>query len=226
MSDKRKKYNKIGLSVSLCLLLVWGLLGMGTTLAWFSDSSGQVRNQFYFGTLDLDVYYRDGGKWLPVEPDTKVFNDQALYEPGYVQAVYLKVVNHKEKSMMPFRCRFAVDVESAVIAKSVLGNDIYLPDYLKFGVMYADSEMAIDREVAELAGDRDFAGRTGNYPLNTYTREDDAVIPVGGERYIALVVRMPEEIGNEANYRGSVVPEVQLGLTITASQLQEEVNAG
>lgn len=223
MSDKRKRYNKIGLSVSLCLLLVWGLLGMGTTLAWFSDSSEQVRNQFYFGTLDLDVYYRDGGKWLPVEGDTKVFNDRAFYEPGYVQVVYLKVVNNKERSTMPFRYRFAVDVESAVIAKSVLGNDIYLPDYLKFGVMYADSEIAIDREVAKLAGDRDFAGRTGNYPLNTYAQGDDVVIPVGGERYIALIVRMPEEIGNEANYRGSVVPEVQLGLTVTASQLQKEV---
>ena len=226
MTDKRKKYNKIALAVSLCLLLVWGLLGMGTTLAWFADNSGPVRNQFYFGTLDLDVYYRHAGKWIPVESDTRVFSDQALYEPGYTQVVYLKVVNNKERSTMPFRFRFAVDVESAVIAKSVLGNDIYLPDYLKFGVMYADSEINIDREVAALVGDRDFAGRTGNYPLNTYSKDDDAILPVGGERYIAVIVRMPEEVGNEANYRGSTVPEVKLGLTVTASQLQEEVNGG
>ena len=36
--------------------------------------------------------------------------------------------------------------------------------------------------------------------------------------YVALIVRMPEEVDNQANYRGEVVPEVDLGLIVRATQ--------
>jgi len=44
------------------------------------------------------------------------------------------------------------------------------------------------------------------------------VLQPGSERYIALIVRMPEEVGNAANYRGVIVPRVDLGITVKASQ--------
>jgi len=41
----------------------------------------------------------------------------------------------------------------------------------------------------------------------------------GSSRYVALIVWMPEDVGNEANYmRGSVVPRVELGITVFAQQ--------
>ena len=36
--------------------------------------------------------------------------------------------------------------------------------------------------------------------------------------YMAVIVCMPEEVGNEANYRGTVVPRVELGLIVSATQ--------
>ena len=34
-----RPYKKIALSLALCLLLIWGLLGTGASLAWFKDTS-------------------------------------------------------------------------------------------------------------------------------------------------------------------------------------------
>ena len=37
---------------------------------------------------------------------------------------------------------------------------------------------------------------------------------------IALIVRMPEEVDNFANYRGTIVPKVELGITVKAEQIK------
>jgi len=217
VSEKRKIYTKAALTLSMCLLILWALLGMGTTLAWFADDSQPVRNEFYFGVLDADVFYMHNGGWTELDGSTKVFDDQALYEPGYTQVVYLKVKNN---GTVPFTYRFAVDVESAVISTSVLGNRIYRPDYLNFGVIFGADQAELDRRLAAAAANKTFGSEPAVYPLNTFSEKDSVVVPEGGERHIALIVRMPEETGNEANYRGDTIPEVQLGLKVTASQVE------
>ena len=57
-----------------------------------------------------------------------------------------------------------------------------------------------------------------NVPLNVYSEKDSVVLQPDDERYIALIVRMPEIVGNAANYRGVIVPRVDLGITVKASQ--------
>ena len=216
MTVRKKSYTKIALTLSICLLMIWALLGTGTTIAWFTDTSETQKNTFFIGDLDLVVSHKlEDGTYEEIESDTKVFDDEALYEPGYVQVVYLKVEN---KGDVPFEYQLSVDVNDVTVAKSVLGNDIYLPNYLRFGVMFSGSEAELDRELSHIIAERKFAEYMGEYPLNTYSQKDDVVVPVDGTRYIALVVRMPEEVGNAANYRGSIVPMVDLGLHVTASQ--------
>lgn len=216
MKENRISYTKKALTLSLCLMLVWGILGTGTTIAWFTDTTPVHENRFTIGELDLVVSHKlKNGSYEIVEESTKVLDDEALYEPGYVQVVYLKVEN---KGDVPFEYQFSVDVNDVTVGKSVLGNDIYLPNYLRFGVMFSGSEAELDRELSHIIAERKFAEYMGEYPLNTYSQKDDVVVPVDGTRYIALVVRMPEEVGNAANYRGSIVPMVDLGLHVTASQ--------
>ena len=36
--------------------------------------------------------------------------------------------------------------------------------------------------------------------------------------YAALILYMPKEVGNEANYRGGDIPTIDLGITVFASQ--------
>ncbi|MBQ8202988.1 MAG: hypothetical protein IJZ75_01750 [Clostridia bacterium] len=50
---------------------------------------------------------------------------------------------------------------------------------------------------------------------------DEASLEAGKTVYMAIVVHMPEGIGNEANYRGDEIPKVELGIIATATQQTE-----
>jgi len=212
----RKKYNRVALVISLTLLMIWAALGTGTSIAWFSDESNEVKNEFYMGEFDLELSYKgDTGLYEEVTPQTQLFDKSAIYEPGYIQIVYLKVRN---AGNVPFDYKLAVDVNSANIAENVWGGDIYLPDHLRFGVIFGDSEAQLVRETAKISSASKFPNYVGSYPLNTYSEKDNVTLKPNEERYIAIIVRMPEEVGNAANYRGNKIPSVDLGIVVTASQ--------
>ena len=211
---KKRIYKQIALSLSLCALIVWCILGTGASLAWFTDTSPEINNIFHFAEFDLVVSHRlTDGKWEEVDSQTKIFDEEALYEPGYVQVVYLKVEN---KGTVPFKFSTAVNVNGCIVATNVFGQDFMLQDYLKFGITTADSEDAMKNSVPN----REKAVEIADMPLHNYDTET-AVLNPGATKYIALIVRMPEEVGNVANYRGNTVPKVELGITVKADQIQD-----
>lgn len=211
---KKKPYKKIALALSLCFLIVWGILGTGASLAWFTDASPELNNIFHFADFQLSVSHRtEDGTWEVVDSETKIFDENALYEPGYVQVVYLKVENLGDR---PFSFHTAVNVNDCVIATNVFGQKFMLQDFLKFGVTASDTEIEMDNSVAI----RDKAVEIANMPLHNYYETDNAVLDAGSTKYIALIVRMPEEVTNVANYRGETIPKVELGITVKAEQLK------
>ena len=211
---RKTPYKRIALVLSLCALLIWAILGTGASLAWFTDTSPEINNIFHFGEFDLVVSHRlTDGKWQEVDSQTKIFDEEALYEPGYVQVVYLKVEN---KGTLPFEFYTAVNVNGCIEATNVFGQRFMLQDYLKFGITTADSEDAMKNSVP----DRNAAVKLADMPLHNYDTET-AVLEPGATKYIALIVRMPEEVGNVANYRGDTVPKVELGITVKADQIQD-----
>ena len=211
---KKTPYKRIALALSLCALLIWAILGTGASLAWFTDTSPEINNIFHFGKFDLVVSHQlTDGKWEEIDSKTKIFNEEALYEPGYVQVVYLKVEN---KGTVPFKFSTAVNVNGCIVATNVFGQDFMLQDYLKFGLTIADSEDAMKNSVPN----REKAVEIANMPLHNYATEAAELAP-GATKYIALIVRMPEEVGNVANYRGNTVPKVELGITVKADQIQD-----
>ena len=211
---KKRIYKQIALALSLCALIVWCILGTGASLAWFTDTSPEINNIFHFAEFDLVVSHRlTDGKWEEVDSQTKIFDEEALYEPGYAQVVYLKVEN---KGTIPFEFYTAVNVNGCIEATNVFGQRFMLQDYLKFGITTADSEDAMKNSVP----DRNAAVKLADMPLHNYDTET-AVLEPGATKYIALIVRMPEEVGNVANYRGDTVPEVDLGITVKADQIKK-----
>ena len=211
---KKRIYKQIALALSLCALIVWCILGTGASLAWFTDTSPEINNIFHFAEFDLVVSHRlTDGKWEEVDGQTKIFDEEALYEPGYVQVVYLKVEN---KGTVPFEFYTSVNVNGCIVAPNVFGQEFMLQDYLKFGITTADSEDAMKNSVP----DREKAVEIADMPLHNYDTET-AVLNPGATKYIALIVRMPEEVGNVANYRGDTVPEVDLGITVKADQIKK-----
>lgn len=212
---KKRICKQIALALSLCALIVWCILGTGASLAWFTDTSPEINNIFHFAEFDVEVSHRlTDGKWEEVDSQTKIFDDKALYEPGYVQVVYLKVEN---KGTVPFEFYTSVNVNGCIVATNVFGQEFMLQDYLKFGITTADSEDAMKNSVP----DREKAVEIADMPLHNYDTET-AVLNPGATKYIALIVRMPEEVGNVANYRGDSVPQVDLGITVKADQIKKD----
>lgn len=213
----RKKWIKALLACSAFLFVLWWALGTGATLAWFSDVD-TVRNEFQIGLLDVDVSFRNDivKDYTPLQGTTKAFNDQALYEPGYTQVVYLKIEN---KGDMPFDYKIAVTVEDFENGKNAWGEDIYLPNYLRYGVVFAKTEA----ELTQLVKDRSQAKEHATYDwgaLGTWSEPAPYTFQVGEEpHYAALIVYMPEEVGDVANYRGFQEPRVELGITVAAQQV-------
>ncbi len=219
---KRKPYKKIALTLSLCAILLWSILGTGASLAWFVDASPEINNIFHFADFELTVSYLDENKdWAKIEGDTKIFDENALYEPGYVQVVYLKVHN---EGTMPFRFSTAVNVNGCSTATNVFDQPFMLQDHLRFGVITELTEGEIlggdiDREFAKEKTDKTVK-EIADMPLHKYDT-DAATLQAGGDAFIALVIYMPEEVGNVANYRGETVPEVELGITVKAEQIAD-----
>ena len=216
---KNQKYNKITLILSMCLLLVWGLLGAGTTIAWFTDTPDVDENTFLIGQLDMDVEFKNDvvTDYTPVDAQTPVFNDRALYEPGYTQVVYLKITNNGD---VAFNYKLSVDMLSYMDSVSVYGTTLHLPEYLRFGVIFGASEAELNRTLARENATEDMEA----YCLNNYSQVDTVTVEPGQVRYAALVVYMPEEVGNLANYRGTDIPKVDLGLTVYAQQAGTPMN--
>ena len=213
--NAKKTYKRIALALSLCALIVWAILGTGASLAWFTDTSPEINNIFHFGEFDLVVSHRlTDGKWEEIDGQTKVFDEEALYEPGYVQVVYLKVEN---KGTVPFDFYTAVNVNGRTVATNVFGQPFVLQDHLKFGLETADTEEAMKNSIP----DRDAAVEIATEPLHNYYESGSFELAPGATKYIALVVRMPEEVGNVANYRGDIIPKVELGITVKADQIKD-----
>ena len=204
------------MALSASLFLLWWALGTGATLAWFSDTD-TVRNEFQIGLLKLGVSYKNDivTEYTPLQGTTKAFNDEALYEPGYTQVVYLKIENNGD---VDFQYKVAVTIEDFTNGKNAWGEDIYLPNYLRYGVVFAENEETLQKMVKERLEARNYAtnewGALGTWSeISPYTFEVREA-----DHYAALIVYMPEEVGNTANYRGLTAPKVELGITVFAQQ--------
>ncbi len=212
----KKKWRKAALALSACLFVLWWALGTGATLAWFSDTD-QVRNEFQIGLIDLEVSYKNDiePEYTTLQGATKAFNDEALYEPGYTQVVYLRIENNGD---VDFNYKIAVTVEGFDIGKSVLGNDIYLPNYLRYGVVFGQTEAEVQQLVKDRLTSKSHAPNEWG-ALGTWSKVSPYTFAADEEpHYAALIVYMPEEVGDAANYRGVPEPRVELGITVFAQQ--------
>lgn len=215
---KKRKWTKVALGLSACLFILWWALGTGATLAWFSDTD-VARNEFDIGLLKMEVDYRNDTMtgYENLEGATAAFNDRALYEPGYTQVVYLRVDNTGD---MPFTYKMAVTVNHVDRSTGMLGNEIYLPNYLRYGVVFGESEADVQQQVADRLTARDNASADWGR-LDTWSEPSPYVFDAQDDyHYAALIVWMPEEVDNAANYRGDTVPKVELGISVSAQQLK------
>ena len=205
---QQKRTKKALLASGLSLLACVALL-LGTTFAWFTDSVTSGRNQITAGNLDVELYVRDdAGSYQPVNENEALFDDAALWEPGHTEVVYLKVEN---VGTLALKYQLTVTVAGETAGTNVDGETFNLSDYLVFGQAVGATETIYNTRAAAQTAAGEQMG------LNDYTKPGNLV--PGEEEYIALVVYMPENVDNKANYKtGTTAPSIELGVDLVATQ--------
>jgi predicted ribosomally synthesized peptide with SipW-like signal peptide len=213
MMTNKKNTRKALLSSALSLVLCLAML-IGTTFAWFTDSVTSANNIIKSGNLDVTLDYWDGDSFEEVKDTTKLFNDEALWEPGHTEVAYLKIGN---AGSLALKYQLQVNVYDETLGKTKDGADIRLSDYLVFSVIDIDESEAgtYDRETAiDKAGD--VKG------LKEYIGETTPLVKKGDADCVALVIYMPTTVGNEANHNGKDVPKIEMGVNLYATQFTSE----
>lgn len=91
---KTKQSTKHALWASVTAIALCMVMLVGTTFAWFTDTASTGVNRIEAGNLKIKLMYsKDMTSWVEATADTPLFDDNALWEPGYTQIAYLKVVN-------------------------------------------------------------------------------------------------------------------------------------
>ena len=220
--EKKVGGTKRALLTSVLALVLSLAMLAGSTFAWFTDTASTGVNRIVSGNLDVGLKYwgvgEDGQKtWLTAENSKDLFDENALWEPGYTQIVYLKVENNGNLALT-----YAMQITPVheTVGVNVDGEEFKLSDYIKFGwtTFTVDGDgapVALDREEAQ-----DIVG--GGAQLGT-TLHRQAAEPMkaSAEELVALVAWMPEDVGNEANY-STVQPTIELSLKVLATQAAVE----
>lgn len=211
----KKKMARRALFTSVISLVLCCAMLMGTTFAWFTDSVSSAKNQIQSGNLDIELEYSKDmseGSWKTVEGATDLVDPEAKWEPGHTEVVYLRISN---KGSLALKYNFNVTVADAVAGITEDGKPINLSEHLKYDVVDVDDAYA-DRDAARNAV------AANAKALATYS--SNGSMKAGDEpKTVALVVFMPEEVGNEANHKtGTTPPSIELGFVLNATQLVNE----
>ncbi len=218
-SNTRRALLMSALSLLLCISML-----IGTTYAWFTDSVTSANNIIKSGNLDIELEYTKTpdveASWKTVEGASDLFDPNALWEPGYTQVVYLRVAN---KGSLALKYQMGMNIVSEVKGTNKDGKTFKLSDYIEFGVVEGEQNYGTDRAAARKAVKTAQKISGGYTTANTLYAKDN--IPAGGvsEEYMALVVYMPEAVGNEANSKtGTEAAQITLGVNVVATQMTYE----
>ena len=216
--EKKVGGTKRALLTSVLALVLSLAMLAGSTFAWFTDTASTGVNRIVSGNLDVGLEYWDKESgWLDAEDSKDLFDENALWEPGYTQIVYLKVKNGGNLALT-----YAMQITPVheTVGVNVDGEEFKLSDYIKFGwtTFTADENgtpVALGREAAQTG-----VGE-GTQLGTTLHRQAAKPMEAGAEELVALVAWMPENVGNEANY-STVQPTIELSLKVLATQAAVE----
>lgn len=219
LPETLKGLRKSGVLASLTLFALLIFMGHSATTAWLTYTTPADRNTFQVGQMDLFVEYRNDtmANYKDLTDSSEVFNDKALYEPGYTQVVYLRITNRGD---IPFKYKVSARAHKATDSTNVYGDPLHLPDYLSFGLVFAKTEDELIKDISPRAAARKYATYSVKNDWDTFYKiREESILYNGDVEYAALIVWMPEETDNKANYQtGYDPPQVELGLTVFAQQ--------
>ena len=203
------------ISSTLALLMCVAML-IGTTFAWFTDTASTGVNKIQAGNLDVELEYKNSttnGEFKEAKKETPVFDNNALWEPGHVEYVVLKVSN---AGSLALKYKLGINIASETGSTNVYNNAFNLSDYIRFAVLDGDkTEGSVDRDALVAAATDSKLIKEGYTAENhlTATGTDNS------QKVVTLVVWMPTTVGNEANHKkDATAPSINLGINVVATQ--------
>lgn len=183
---------------SLLAIVICFTTLIGTTFAWFTDSTSSTGNIIASGTLKVGAYWMDA-KNDPTSDDWTKFSDQAIFnndkwEAGHVEAKHLKVTND---GSLAFKYKLVIEPNGAVSALADVIDVYYFPTATKLN---ARSEVEMGTKVgtlADLIADPDGAAYGVLLPKGATA---DKANEVEEEVAVTIAFKMQEGLGNE--YQG------------------------
>ncbi len=182
---------------SLVAIVICFTMLLGTTFAWFTDSTSSTGNIIKSGTLKVNAYWMEAGK----DPETDTwtnFNDtenpifnNVKWEPGYVEAKHLKVTND---GSLAFEYKLVIKPNGAVSELADVIEVYYLPTATMLS-QRAEVENGVNiGTLADLIADPDGAAYGILLPDGATPTNDKEVVK---EVVVTIAFKLPEEVGNE-----------------------------
>ena len=215
-----KRATKRALLTSVMALVMCVVMLVGTTFAWFTDTASTGVNKIQAGNLDVKLEYKNTptADFTEVDTSTNVFKDGALWEPGHVEYVVLKISN---AGNLALKYKLGINIAGETGSTNVYGDPFKLSDSIKFAV--------IDGDKSTLGRDDLVAAATDSKLIKDgYTSVETPLYPAGtegkdAEKTVTLVVWMPTDVGNEANHKtDAAAPTIDLGIKVDATQYTYE----
>lgn len=209
---------KRALILSLLSMLLCVSMLIGSTYAWFTDTATTGVNKILAGNLDVKLMYStDMQTWKEATDQTKLFDDNALWEPGYTQVVYLKVVNAGNLALK-YEAGFSKNYSSDR-GKNVNGDWFRVDHYLKIGTVETDeafeSREAVWAAIADSEKTLAKDVMLTNGWITLKAKEES--------KPFAVAIYMPTSVGNEANSSRLRPSKVTgLGIEVRATQATVE----
>ena len=212
------KSTKRALIISVLAIFMCVAMLIGTTFAWFTDTASTGVNKIQAGNLDVKLMYSTDMKtWNEATEQTKLFDDNALWEPGYTQVVYLKVVNAGNLALK-YETGFSKNYTSNR-GKNVNGDWYRVDNYLKIGT--AETETKFENREAVWAA---IAANEKTLAKDVMLTDGWITLNAGEESApFAVAIYMPTSVGNEANATKNRPSSVSgLGIEVRATQATVE----
>ena len=213
-----KRATKRALLTSVMALVMCVVMLVGTTFAWFTDTASTGVNKIQAGNLDVKLMYStDMQTWKEATDQTKLFDDNALWEPGYTQVVYLKVVNAGNLALK-YEAGFSKNYTSNR-GKNVNGDWYRVDNYLKIGTAETETKFASREDVWSA-----IAATEKTLAKDVMLTNDWVTLKAREEsKPFAVAIYMPTSVGNEANASRLKPSSVSgLGIEVRATQATVE----
>lgn len=238
----RRRNARNSLLGSVLLMLLSCAMLLGTTFAWFSDTTTSGAATIQAGNLKVGLEYAKQPvpsnenqklvwKDLPSTAQADLFSGNQLFEPGYTGIVYFRV---KNEGSLALKYTYTISVTENTLGKhdesSTRTSDIDLTKYIKLWVAEADNRTEAYpvegigtepwKKSTLLPSEDGIGAQASGVAEPVYNRTVESEILKSGTtgKVIAIAVHMPKGTSNDVNHNGNA-PSFKLSFNVTATQV-------